>query len=83
MSGIEQQFEFVQQQWINNGDSFRQGNDKDPLVGNHDGTGRMVVPGEERAGRPPFLCTGLPRFVTVKGGAYFFVPGLTALHTLV
>jgi Dyp-type peroxidase family len=82
MSGIERQFEFVQQQWINIGDSFRQGNDKDPLVGNNDGSGRMVVPGDERAGRPPFLCTGLPRFVTVKGGAYFFVPGLTALHLL-
>jgi len=82
MSGIERQFEFVQQQWINNGDSFRQGNDKDPLVGNNDRSGRMVVPGDERAGRPPFLCAGLPRFVTVKGGAYFFVPSLTALHLL-
>jgi hypothetical protein len=28
------------------------------------------------------LCTGLPRFVTVKGGEYFFVPGVTALRLL-
>ena len=71
MSGIERQFEFVQQQWMNSGDDFRQGNDKDPLVGDHDGSGRMVVPGDARAGRPPFLCTDIPRFVTVKGGGYF------------
>jgi Dyp-type peroxidase family len=82
MSGIEQQFEFVQQNWINSGDDFRQGNDKDPLVGDNDGRARMVVPGDPRAGRPPFLCTGLPRFVTVKGGEYFFVPGVTALRLL-
>lgn len=82
MSGIARQFEFVQRQWINSGDDFRQGNDKDPLVGDNDGTGRMVVPGDARLGRPPFLCTGLPRFVTVKGGEYFFAPGLTALRLL-
>jgi Dyp-type peroxidase family len=82
MSGIERQFEFVQGQWLNNGDNFRQGNDKDPLVGDNDGSGRMVVPGDARSGRPPVLCTGLPRFVTVRGGDYFFVPGVTALHLI-
>ena len=79
VAGIASQFEFVQREWINYGNDFSQGNDKDPLVGDNNGAGRMVMPGDERAGRPPFLCTGLPRFVTVKGGGYFFVPGLTAL----
>jgi Dyp-type peroxidase family len=82
MSGIDRQFEFVQQQWINEGDDFQQGRDKDPLAGDNDCRGRMVVPGDGRAGRPPFLCTKLPRFVTVKGGDYFFAPGLTALSLL-
>jgi Dyp-type peroxidase family len=82
VAGIESQFEFVQREWINYGNDFQQGNDKDPLVGNNNGFGRMVVPGDERAGRPPVLCTGLPRFVTVKGGGYFFVPGLTALRLI-
>lgn len=81
MAGIESQFEFVQREWINYGNDFRQGNDKDPLVGDNN-FGRMVVPGDERTGRPPVLCTGLPRFVTVKGGGYFFVPGLTALRLI-
>ena len=32
---IERQFEFVQQQWINYGNDFREGNDKEVLLGNH------------------------------------------------
>jgi Dyp-type peroxidase family len=81
-ASIERQFEFLQQNWINNGDDFRQGNDKDAITGDNDGTGRMVIPGDERVGRVPFLCTKLPRFVTVKGGEYFFVPSLTGLRLL-
>ena len=34
-----------------------------------------------RAGRPgPNGSTGLPQFVTVRGGAYFFLPGIRALR---
>ena len=80
---IERQFEFVQRQWINDGDKFRQGNDRDPILGSHhDGLGRMVIPGDEREGRPPFFCTGIPRFVTAKGGDYFFAPSLTGLRLM-
>jgi Dyp-type peroxidase family len=43
-ASISQQFEFVQQQWINYGDDFNQGNDTDPIAGNRFGGGRMVVP---------------------------------------
>jgi Dyp-type peroxidase family len=81
-ASIERQFEFLQQNWINHGDDAQQGNDKDPLVGDNDETGRMVIPGDERVGRMPFLCTDLPRFVTTKGGEYFFMPSLTALRLL-
>jgi deferrochelatase/peroxidase EfeB len=38
-ASIFRQFEFVQQQWIQYGNDSHQGNDKDLLVGNHDGTG--------------------------------------------
>ena len=100
-ASIERQFEFVQREWINNGDVFRQGDDTDPITGSryHDGrtvvpdgeplnrsseggAGRMVIPGDERTGRPPFLCCDIPRFVTTKGGDYFFVPSLTGLRLL-
>jgi Dyp-type peroxidase family len=79
---IERQFEFVQRQWINDGDKFRQGNDRDPLVGSHVDTGRMVVPGDVRDGRPPFFCGNIPRFVTTRGGDYFFSPSLTGLRLI-
>jgi Dyp-type peroxidase family len=79
-SGIDQ-FEFVQETWINFGDDFQQGNDMDPIVGSR-GDGRMMIPGDERTGRRPFLCWDIPRFVTTKGGDYFFVPSLTGLRLL-
>ncbi len=76
---IERQFEFIQQQWLNYGNHFRQGNDKDVLQGDHDGTGKAVIQafGKDDA---PYLCTGLPRFVDTRGGEYFFVPGMRALR---
>jgi hypothetical protein len=49
----------------------------DPIVGaradNH-----FAAPGVPVRRR----CTGLPRFVTVAGGAYFFMPGVAALRFL-
>jgi Dyp-type peroxidase family len=96
-TSITRQFEFVQQQWMNGGDEFRQGDDTDPIAGPRYGDGRMVVPGaalicdntgrmmiqgDERTGRPPFLCDDIPRFVTTKGGDYFFIPSLTGLRLM-
>ena len=97
-ASIERQFEFTIDQWMNFGDEFEQGDDSDPIAGarcadgrmvvpgqsfnREDGTGRMVIQGDERAKRPPFLCAGIPRFVTTKGGDYFFVPSMTGLRLL-
>jgi Dyp-type peroxidase family len=78
---IERQFEFIQQQWLNYGNHFLQSNDKDVLLGNHDGTGKAVI--QASSGDDiPHLCTHLPRFVEVRGGEYFFVPGMTAMRLL-
>lgn len=83
-ASLERQFEFVQREWVNYGNDFRQGNDRDPLLGNRDGEDRMVIQGDASGAepRPPHLCTGLPQFVTTRGGAYFFIPGLTALRMI-
>jgi len=83
-ASIFRQFEFVQQQWIEYGNDARQGNDKDLLLGNHEGKGRFVIQGSTAQGtaaadNPPFICGGLPNFVELRGGAYFFMPSLTAL----
>jgi deferrochelatase/peroxidase EfeB len=78
-ASIFRQFEFVQQQWIQYGNDARQGNDKDLLTGNHDGAGKFTVQGSADPKNPPFICGGLPSFVELRGGYYFFMPSLTAL----
>ncbi len=94
-TSIDRQFEFVQREWVNYGNDFRQGNDPDPLIGHHappaeaDDLGtKMVIPGDpppdkgagpDGNGRVPWICARLPEFVVTKGGDYFFVPSITAL----
>lgn len=78
-ASIFRQFEFVQQQWMEYGNDAHQGNDKDPLVGNNEGTGRFLAQGSVDPANPPFLCAALPNFVELRGGDYFFLPSLTAL----
>ena len=75
---IEAQFEFVQEQWINNGDFAGLSSDEhDPLVGeNHDG--QFTLPG---ATQSPFIF-GLNSFVTTRGGGYFLMPGIKTLGLL-
>ena len=79
---FERQFEFVQQQWLNYGDDFQQSNEADPIAGSQSGHGRMIIEGDERAGRVPLICRNIPSFVTTKGGDYFFAPSLTALRMM-
>ena len=86
-ASIRRQFEFVQQQWMNYGNDFKLGNDKDPLVGNHgddhgNGDGRMIIMAEPGSDKRPLLCGGIPRFVETRGGGYFFIPSLTALRMI-
>lgn len=80
-ASIERQFEFVQQQWVNYGNDFKLANEKDPICGNHNGDGMFIMQGES-AERPPFFCSKLPRFVTTRGGDYFFIPSLTAIRMI-
>jgi Dyp-type peroxidase family len=78
-ASIFRQFEFVEQQWIEYGNDAKQGNDKDFLIGNHAGKGKFLIQGTTDPDNPPFLCGGLPNFVELRGGDYFFIPSLTAL----
>jgi Dyp-type peroxidase family len=87
-ASIYRQFEFVQQQWIEYGNDARQGNDKDMLIGNHGGKkslkthGKFMIQGTDDPKNPPFLCGGLPNFVELRGGDYFFMPSITALRLI-
>ena len=81
---IERQFEFVQQEWINYGNDFKEGNDREIILGNHsmDGSGKMVIQVEKDSGKPPYFLKNIPRLVETRGGEYFFIPSLTALRMI-
>jgi len=76
-ASISRQFEGVQIQWLNDGNVFHLGRDKDFLLGDAAGTGKMTVEGE-----PPFFLGGQRSFVTTRGGEYLFVPGIAALRAV-
>jgi len=75
---IGRQFEFVQQTWANDPRFNGLYDNKDPLIGDNDGTGTMTIP------RCPVRqrLLNLPRFVTMRGGAYFLLPSLKSLRFL-
>jgi hypothetical protein len=77
-ANIWRQFETIQAQWINDGDRFGLGPRTDPVVGEpHPGADRLTVPGS-----PPYFLADRPRFVTTRGGDYFFQPSMTGLRHL-
>ena len=82
-ASLFRQFEFIQQQWLQYGLDFNLGNDTDPLVGSRAMGGRKhVITADPAGGKPPFICTEMPQFVTTRGGEYFFIPSLTALRMI-
>lgn len=75
---IVRQFEFAQNVWINDRNFHELENERDPVCGNQDGTLEFKIP------KRPIRRTikGLPAFTTLRGGAYFFLPGLAGLRYL-
>ncbi len=77
-ASLIRQFEFAQNVWVNDRSFHELGNERDPIIGTQDGTLEYKIP--KRPVRRKI--TGLPAFTTVRGGAYFFLPGLRALRWL-
>lgn len=71
------QFEFIQSQWLNDGNAFRLGADRDVIAGAQTGDGKFTINGE-----PPAFVGRIPRLVTTVGGEYFFAPGINGLNYL-
>ncbi len=73
------QFEFVQSQWVNDGDFISAGRERDPVAGHHEpGNNDYRYPA-----RPVRRhLQGLPAFVVTKGGEHTFLPSLTGLRWL-
>jgi len=85
-ANIERQFEFIQQQWLNNPFFAGQSSGVDPLLGIHQ-------PAQELGTEPPTVTlqsdvkegvcprkTQLQRFVRVVGSGYFFMPSIPAVR---
>jgi Dyp-type peroxidase family len=75
---LERQFEFVQSQWVTDGNFISHGTEQDPILGNAEGEGIFTIPKYPLRRR----LHGLPQFVAVRGGEYCFMPGLRALKWL-
>ena len=77
---LDDQFEFVQRSWLNDGGAFGIGRDPDPIAGHwREGPRRVVLPGD--AG--PAVAKLERPMLGSRGGAYFLVPSIRGLHYLV
>ncbi|HEX2675893.1 MAG TPA: hypothetical protein VHM19_04620 [Polyangiales bacterium] len=77
-ANLQRQFEFVQHSWLIDPRFNGMTQQSDPLLGGVQPENTFEAPGNPLRTR----CTGIPRFVTVTGGAYFFMPGIRALRFL-
>ena len=76
---IARQFEFINDTWLNDPKFAGLYDDADPLVGpSHPYGGSFTIQSDTVRER----VTGVPRFVSVRGGAYFFLPGIAATRYL-
>ena len=78
-ANIERQFEFVQQAWISSPNFAGLYDEADPMLG-----GRTQIAGRFSMQKRPVReqMSGIMPHVAVKGGAYFFMPGMAALRYL-
>jgi deferrochelatase/peroxidase EfeB len=83
VANIMRQFEFVQNAWLMSTKFDGLTEESDPLLGNRAPVGDCPVTGNfsiPREGQLPRRLTAIPQFITVRGGAYFFLPSLRALR---
>ena len=77
---LERQFEFLQQTWIASPFFHGLSNEPDPFTAAPParGTYEFTIPTPSGAVK----MKGVPNFVTMKGGGYFFMPGRSAMRYL-
>ena len=76
---IERQFEFVQQTWMGSTKFHGLTSEADPIAGRgREGDDSFTIPTR----RGPIKLGRLPKFVTMRGGGYFFLPGRQLLKFL-
>ena len=70
--------EFLQREWINDGNFMRLGDERDPNVGLQEDGATFTIPQEPVRRR----IHGIQTFNVLRGGEYFFLPSLSALRWL-
>ena len=70
--------EFLQQEWVNDGDFIKAGSERDPIVGLQEKEATFTIPQEPVRRR----VRGIETFNVLRGGEYFFMPSLSALKWL-
>ena len=70
--------EFLQQEWINDGNFIGAGDERDPIVGLQEDGATFTIPKEPVRRR----IHGIETFNVLRGGEYFFMPSLSALRWL-
>jgi Dyp-type peroxidase family len=84
-ANIARQFEFIQNAWLATPRFNGMSGEADPLLGNRlpslgcDTTDAFALPQPSGVSH---RISGLPQFAAVRGGAYFFLPGIRALRFL-
>ena len=83
VTSLEDQFEFVQQKWVNNANFSQPGAGIDAIIGQSPQEPAPFLgaaPFSKDAAKKPAL--SFERFVFMQGGAYFFAPSITAVKGL-
>lgn len=84
-ASIEKQFEFIQKQWANNDDFVNENTGKDGIIGQgsfHPDVQQQryaTIHGDKDSIK---VAQGFGKFVTLKGGEYFFAPSVSFLKTI-
>jgi Dyp-type peroxidase family len=80
-TNFDRQFEFIQQTWINNPKFSGLTDEVDPIVGSSRVSPYRDATAFTTQACPP-VAASLSKYVTLRGGGYFFLPGLKALRYL-
>lgn len=70
--------EFLQQEWINDGNFIGIGDERDPIIGLQEEGAHFTIP-KDPVRR---LVRGIETFNVLRGGEYFFMPSISALNWL-
>lgn len=77
-ASLTRQFEFAMNVWTNDPTFHELRNERDPMFGTQDGSFDFTIPKRPIKRK----IGGLPTFTTIRGGAYFFLPGISGLYFL-